>query len=75
MKEPGRARPEREAAADRYAAAAVACLVKAGEAGYFRIASAFHEMGKDADLDSLRSRVDFRIAAMDLAFPDDPFAR
>ena len=48
--------PEREAAANQYAVAAVACLAKAAKSGYFRNASTFHEMGKDADLDALRSR-------------------
>jgi hypothetical protein len=29
----------------------------------------------DLDLDPLRSRPDFQLLMMDLAFPDDPFAR
>jgi eukaryotic-like serine/threonine-protein kinase len=29
----------------------------------------------DHDLDPLRARSDFRVLMMDLAFPNDPFAR
>ena len=32
-------------------------------------------MAKDSDLDSLRSRADFQLLMMDLAFPADPLAR
>ena len=32
-------------------------------------------MRKDPDLDALRSRPDFRMLMMDLAFPDEPFVR
>ena len=32
-------------------------------------------MRRDPDLDPLRSRPDFQVLIMDLAFPDDPFAR
>lgn len=31
-------------------------------------------MRRDADLDPLRSRPDFQMLMMDLAFPDEPFA-
>jgi hypothetical protein len=32
-------------------------------------------MRRDTDLDPLRSRTDFELLLMDLAFPDQPFAR
>ena len=32
-------------------------------------------MRRDPDLDALRPRPDFQILIMDLAFPDNPFAR
>jgi hypothetical protein len=32
-------------------------------------------MGRDPDLDPLRSRPDFQALMMDLAFPADPFQR
>jgi eukaryotic-like serine/threonine-protein kinase len=32
-------------------------------------------MRTDSDLDPLRSRRDFQMLLMDLAFPDEPFAR
>ena len=32
-------------------------------------------MRRDTDLDPLRSRPDFQMFMMDLAFPDEPFAR
>jgi hypothetical protein len=31
-------------------------------------------MAFDHDLDPLRSRLDFRVLMMDLAFPEEPFA-
>ena len=32
-------------------------------------------MRRDTDLDPLRSRADFQMLLMDLAFPEEPFAR
>jgi hypothetical protein len=46
-------------------------LHRAVNAGYRNVAL----MRRDSDLDSLRSRPDFQLLMMDLAFPDDPFAR
>ncbi len=42
------------------------------------VAAGLHDfdfMRRDTDLDSLRLRTDFQLLMMDLAFPDDPFAR
>jgi eukaryotic-like serine/threonine-protein kinase len=50
---------------------AVATLRRAVAAGLEDVAF----MRKDADLDPLRSRPDFQILLMDLAFPDRPFAK
>ena len=58
---------EGRAAADR----AMRVLRQAVAAGYYNAA----HMAKDPDLDPLRSRPDFQILMMDLAFPADPFAR
>jgi serine/threonine-protein kinase len=46
-------------------------LHRAVAAGYRNVAL----MRRDHDLDPLRSRDDFRLLMMDLAMPDDPFAR
>ena len=51
--------------------AAMALLHKAVAMGY-RDADAFRGGG---DLDPLRGREDFRLLAMDMAFPAEPFAR
>jgi tetratricopeptide (TPR) repeat protein len=50
---------------------AVATLRRAVAAGLGDIAF----MRRDPDLDPLRSRADFQLLMMDLAFPDEPFAR
>ncbi len=42
------------------------------------VAAGLHDfafMRRDTDLDPLRLRTDFQLLMMDLAFPDDPFAR
>ncbi len=42
------------------------------------VAAGLHDlafMRRDPDLDALRSRSDFQLLLLDLAFPDDPFAR
>ena len=42
------------------------------------VAAGLHDlafMRRDPDLDALRSRPDFQLLIMDLAFPDEPFAR
>jgi serine/threonine protein kinase len=54
-----------------YADEAMAVLRQAVRAG-FRDAT---HMGSDPDLDPLRSRPDFQLLMMDLAFPADPFPR
>ena len=58
---------EARAAADR----AMYRLREAVAAGFRDLA----HMRTDTDLDPLRSRLDFQLLMMDLAMPDDPFAR
>jgi serine/threonine-protein kinase len=58
---------EGRAAAER----AMEWLHRAVARGYRNVAL----MRRDHDLDPLRSRPDFQLLMMDLAFPDDPFAR
>ena len=60
-------RAEREAHAER----AIAALRRAMAAGLRDVAS----LRLDTDLDPIRSRPDFQLLTMDLAFPADPFAR
>jgi tetratricopeptide (TPR) repeat protein len=62
----GRPVAEARAGADR----AMATLHRAVAGGYRNLA----HTRIDTDLDSLRSRDDFRLMMMDLAFPDSPFA-
>jgi hypothetical protein len=68
--EPGPS-PSRRALAAGHLDQAMASFRQAVEAGYRdpRLIAGDH------DLDPLRSRPDFRQLMMDLAFPDDPFAR
>jgi hypothetical protein len=61
------ARAEREAHAGR----AVAALRRAITAGHRSVA----HMRIDHDLDPIRSRPDFQLLLMDLAFPSDPFSK
>jgi tetratricopeptide (TPR) repeat protein len=58
-----------EGPAERYRAPG--CLRAAVAAGFRDLA----RIRADADLDVLRSRGDFQLLMMDLAMPDDPFAR
>jgi hypothetical protein len=53
------------------AARAMQWLHRAVARGYRNVAL----MRRDRDLDPLRSRPDFQLLLMDLAFPDAPFAR
>jgi hypothetical protein len=57
---------ERQAEADR----AIQWLRRAIAAGYRKLAL----IQTDPDLDPLRSRPDFQLLMLDLAFPDDPLA-
>jgi hypothetical protein len=66
---------ERASLAERYTARALAALTEAGRAGYFRDPAKVPHLRADRDFDSLRSRADFQLLMMDLAMPDDPFAR
>jgi tetratricopeptide (TPR) repeat protein len=62
-------------AAGRLAARAVGRLGQARAAGFFRDPATVARLDGDPDLDPIRSRPDFRAFRLDLAFPDDPFAR
>jgi serine/threonine-protein kinase len=66
---------EREAAAERYVARAVALLDRARRAGALDDPGTLADLTSARDLDALRSRPDFRALMLDLAFPADPFAR
>jgi hypothetical protein len=50
---------------------AMSALHQAITVGYRHI----EKLRTDSDLDSLRSRTDFQLLLMDLAFPPDPFVR
>jgi serine/threonine-protein kinase len=50
---------------------AMECLARAVAAGYRNL----EWMRLDGDLNALRPRADFQLLMMDVAFPDDPFAR
>ena len=50
---------------------AMEMLRRAVAAGYWDVAW----MRRDPDLDPLRSRADFQVLLLDLAFPADPFTR
>ena len=68
------ARPGSDATGDEAEAAALAAVSTLGRAigAGFRVLT---HMRADTDLDPLRSRPDFRLLMMDLAFPAQPFAR
>jgi hypothetical protein len=51
---------ERERVAEQYAAQALASLAKANTAGHFKDPANLEQLRKDTDLDSLRSRDDFK---------------
>jgi tetratricopeptide (TPR) repeat protein len=61
---------ETNADRQKHAALAVASLNKALAAGFRGLSNLAH----DSDLDSLRTRDDFKLLMMDLAMPTDPFA-
>jgi tetratricopeptide (TPR) repeat protein len=63
----GLGRAEQAALADR----GMSALRRAVEGGFADLS----QLERDADLDPLRSRDDFRALLLDLAFPNDPFAR
>jgi hypothetical protein len=69
-----RPQADRAALAERYAARAVALLVQAARAGYFRDRVGREEFRTDPDYEVLRSRRDFQALMSDLIFPEDPFA-
>jgi hypothetical protein len=56
---------------DAYAVRAMATLRRAVAEGFRDL----NTLRKDEDLDPLRSRPDFQALLLDLAFPDEPFAR
>jgi serine/threonine-protein kinase len=64
----------RTSRAESLAARAVARLGQARAAGYFSDPANVAHIGRDPDLDPLRSRPDFRLLVQDLGFPADPFA-
>jgi serine/threonine-protein kinase len=66
---------ERSAICERDVARAIELLGEARSAGYFHTVGTLEAMNQDHDLDPLRSRLDFRLLSLDLAFPSDPFAR
>jgi eukaryotic-like serine/threonine-protein kinase len=66
---------ERNAQCERDAARAIELLGEARSVGYFHTPGALEAMNQDHNLDPLRLRPDFQLLSLDLAFPDDPFAR
>jgi hypothetical protein len=56
---------------DASAARAMAALRRAVAAGFDNVG----HMGRDPDLDPLRSRPDFQAVIMEVGFPADPFQR
>ena len=66
---------DRQALAKRHSVLAVRALARAVATGALRSSEAAEDLRSDPDLDPLRSRPDFRLLVMDLAMPDDPFAR
>jgi serine/threonine-protein kinase len=65
---------ERGALCERYAARAMELLGEARSVGYFDTTGYLEAMNQDRDLDPLRSRPDFQLLSLDLAFPAEPFA-
>jgi tetratricopeptide (TPR) repeat protein len=61
--------------AEAYAARAVALLNSAHRTGFFARPGAVDGFVRDPDLDSIRTREDFRAALLDWTFPADPFVR
>jgi serine/threonine protein kinase len=69
--EPDGSTPARRAEVTHHLDQAMAALFATVEAGYRQ----HSKFAKDPDLDLLRSRPDFQQLLMDLAFPDNPFAK
>lgn len=66
---------ERDARAERLSADAIRRLGEARAADFFGGPAGLNRIEDDPDLDPLRARGDFQLLRMDLAFPNDPFAR
>jgi tetratricopeptide (TPR) repeat protein len=64
--------PERDRLTEQYAAAAVGLLEKAAGAGFFALANRLDRLRKDADLESLRARDDFKKLLAGLPSPEKP---
>ncbi len=60
--------------ADAYASKAVEWLGRAARRGFFRDPVMLDALDRDSDLDTLRSRRDFQLFRLDVAFPTDPLA-
>jgi tetratricopeptide (TPR) repeat protein len=56
-----------------HAEAAIALLERSLRSGFLHGEVGRNLLGQDHDLDALRPRTDFRLIALDAAFPDDPF--
>jgi tetratricopeptide (TPR) repeat protein len=65
---------ERTSRAEQLAARSVLLLDRSRIAGFFRDPIRFDQLMKDTDLEPLRSRPDFQVFMMDVAFPSEPFA-
>jgi hypothetical protein len=61
--------------ADLYASKGVEWLGRAGSRGLFRDPVMVDALDRDSDLDNLRSRRDFQLFRLDVAFPADPLAK
>lgn len=66
---------EQEKLAEQYAAHALELLAKARTAGSFKNRARLEQLQKDTDLDSLRSREDFKKLVADLEKEAKPSAR
>jgi hypothetical protein len=64
---------ERISMSETFASDAVALLKRASDLGFFTMPGMMEHARKDTDLDALRSRSDFQLLMLDLAFPSDPF--
>jgi serine/threonine-protein kinase len=66
---------ERTSRAEQLAARSVLLLDRSRIAGFFRHPTRVDQLMKDTDLESLRSRPDFQVLMMDVAFPAEPFSK
>jgi hypothetical protein len=66
--------PQREKLAEEYARKAIALLHRAGAAGYFASPAIVAHLDKNADLDILRSREDYRAFRLSLPVLEMPRA-